>query len=99
MKTKLKQRELLETFFRAGTRVDYKKGETIVRPQDNPDGVYFLDSGFVKASSITKYGEENLLYIRGAGSVFPLIWVFTGEHRDTSYEAMAKTVLWRCSRA
>ncbi len=99
MRTVLKQREQLETFFRAHTRVDYKKGETIVRPQDDPAGVYFLDSGFVKAYSITKYGEENLLYIRGAGSVFPLIWAFTGEHKQVSYEAMAKTVLWRVSRA
>ena len=99
MRTRLKQREQLETFFRAHTRVDYKKGETIVRPQDDPAGVFFLDSGFVKAYSITKYGEENLLYVRGAGSVFPLIWAFTGEHRQVSYEAMLKTVLWRASRA
>src|SRR6056297_961105 len=96
--TQLKNRQLLETFFRAHTRVDYKKGETIVRPQDEPSGVFFLDSGFVKAYQITKYGEENLLLIRGAGSVFPLIWAFTGEHREISYEAMQKTVLWRASR-
>jgi CRP/FNR family transcriptional regulator len=96
--TQLKKRQLLETFFRAHTRVDYKKGETIVRPQDEPSGVFFLDSGFVKAYHITKYGEENLLLIRGAGSIFPLIWAFTGEHRDVSYEAMEKTVMWRVSR-
>ncbi len=96
--TQLKYRQLLETFFRAHTRVDYKKGETIVRPQDEPTGVFFLDSGFVKAYHITKYGEENLLLIRGAGSIFPLIWAFTGEHHEVSYEAMQKTVLWRASR-
>ena len=96
--TDLKKRQLLETFFRAHTRVDYKKGETIVRPQDDPSGIYFLDSGFVKAYNITKYGEENLLLIRGAGSIFPLIWAFTGEHGQVSYEAMDKTVLWRASR-
>ena len=96
--TQLKKRQLLETFFRAHTRVDYKKGETIVRPQDDPAGVFFLDSGFVKAYYITKYGEENLLLIRGAGTVFPLIWAFTGEHRDVCYEAMEKTVMWRVSR-
>lgn len=96
--TQLKKRQLLETFFRAHTRVDYKKGETIVRPQDVPSGVFFLDSGFVKAYHITKYGEENLLLIRGAGSIFPLIWAFTGEHHEVSYEAMEKTVMWRASR-
>ena len=96
--TQLKNRQLLETFFRVHTRVDYKKGETIVRPQDEPAGVFFIDSGFIKAYHITKYGEENLLLMRGAGSIFPLIWAFTGEHREVSYEAMQKTVLWRASR-
>lgn len=97
--TQLKKRQLLETFFRAHTNITYKKGETIVRPQDDPGGIYLIDNGFVKAYSITKYGEENVLLIRGAGSIFPLIWAFTGEHKQVSYEAMDKTVLWRVSKA
>jgi CRP/FNR family cyclic AMP-dependent transcriptional regulator len=96
--TQTKRRQQLETFFRAHTRVDFKKGETIVRPQDDPSGVFFLDSGHVKAYNMTKYAEENLLLLRGAGSIFPLIWAFTGEHRQVSYESMDKTVLWRVSR-
>jgi len=92
------QRELLDTFFRAHTRLQYKKGETVVRPEDDPSGVFFIEWGFIKAYIITKYGEENLLSIRGSGGVFPLIWVFTGEHHQITYQAMEPTSLWRVSK-
>lgn len=93
-----KNRELLDTFFKAHTRLQYKKGETIIRPEDDPSGIFLIEWGFIKAYSITKYGEENLLVVRGSGGVFPLIWAFTGEHRNVSYEAMEPTSLWRVSK-
>ncbi len=96
--TQTKKRLLLETFFKAHTRLQYKKGETIIRPEDDPSGVFLIEWGFVKAYALTKYGEENLLLVRGSGSVFPLIWAFTGDHGNTSYEAMEATSLWRVSR-
>jgi len=97
--THTQKRELLDTFFGAHTRLRYKKGETIVRPEDDPGGIYLIEWGFVKAYSITKYGEENLLSIRSNGVIFPLIWAFTGEHRQITYQAMDHTSLWRVSKA
>lgn len=98
-KSLAKKRELLDTFFKAHTRLQYKKGETIIRPEDDPSGVFLIEWGFIKAYSITKYGEENVLLVRSTGSLFPLIWAFTGEHRQVSYEAMEPTSLWRVSKA
>ncbi len=89
----------LDAFFRSHTRLQYKKGETIIRPEDEPSGVFLIEWGYVKAYTITKYGEENLLIARGAGSVFPMIWAFTGEHRSVTYEAMETTSLWRVSKS
>lgn len=99
MKTHNQQRDKLKALFHAHTRIQYKKGEVIIRPEDDPNGIYLIEWGFVKAYSITKYGEENLLLVRGSGSVFPLIWAFTGEHRSISYEAMEETSLWRVGKA
>lgn len=99
MITHNQQRDKLKSLFYAHTRLQYKKGEVIIRPEDEPSGVYLIEWGFVKAYSITKYGEENLLLVRGAGSIFPLIWAFTGEHRSVSYEAMEETSLWRVSKS
>lgn len=99
MATQFVKRELLDSFFKAHTRIQYKKGETIVRPEDDPSGVFLIEWGFVKAYTITKYGEENLLIVRSSGGVFPLIWAFTGDHHNVTYEAMEPTSLWRVSRA
>lgn len=99
VKTHNQQRDKMRAFFYSHTRLQYKKGEVIIRPEDEPSGIYLIEWGFVKAYSITKYGEENLMLVRGSGSVFPLIWAFTGEHRQISYEAMEETSLWRVSKS
>jgi CRP/FNR family transcriptional regulator len=92
-------REQLINFFHSGTELKYKKGESIVRAGDDPRGIYFITTGFVKAYAITKYGEENLLIVRQDGDIFPLIWAFTGLHRDITYQAMSDTTLWRVARS
>ncbi len=89
----------LITFFHSGTQLNYRKGESIVRAGDDPRGIYFITKGFVKAYAITKYGEENLLIVRKDGDLFPLIWAFTGLHRDITYQAMSDTTLWRVARS
>jgi CRP-like cAMP-binding protein len=99
MPTQHVKRELLESFFKSHTRLQYKKGEVIIRPQDPPSGVYLIEWGFVKAYTITKYGEENSLIVRSSGGIFPLIWAFTGEHRQVTYEAMEATSLWRVAKS
>lgn len=99
MHTHNQQRDKIRAFFYSHTRVQYKKGEVIIRPEDEPSGIFLIEWGFVRAYSLTKYGEENLLLVRGSGSVFPLIWAFTGEHRSISYEAMEETSLWRVGKA
>jgi CRP/FNR family transcriptional regulator len=99
MKTHDQQRDQLRSLFYSHTRLQYKKGEVIIRPEDEPSGVFLIEWGFVKAYTMTKYGEENLMLVRGSGSIFPLIWAFTGEHRNVSYEAMEETSLWRVSKA
>jgi CRP/FNR family cyclic AMP-dependent transcriptional regulator len=91
--------ELLDVFRRQGSRYTYKKGEFIIRPGEVPSGVFYIESGLVKAYDITKYGEENLLIIRREGEVFPLIWAITGQERQVIYEAIAPAAVWEITRA
>lgn len=84
--------------FGRGTKLRYNKGEFIIRPGDAPPGVFFIESGLVKAYDITKYGEENLLIIRKEHEIFPLIWAVTGAERKIIYQALSPTVVWRMSR-
>ena len=50
----------IEEWFAGGTKVSFKKGEIILRPEDKPDDVYLILDGYVKAYSLTRMGDENI---------------------------------------
>lgn len=93
-----KQNQRLVDIFKKGNRLSYSKGEYVVRPGEHNTAIYYIETGAVKAFDITKYGEENLLVIRQAAEIFPLIWAITGQERSVIYQVMADAVLWRISR-
>lgn len=90
--------EFKDLFLRHGTQLSYRKGEFIIRPGETPSGIFYIESGLVKAYDITKYGEENMLVIRRQEEVFPLIWAMTGKERSVIYEAMVPTTVRQISR-
>jgi len=90
--------EFVDLFREHGVKQTFKKGDVIIRPNETPQGVFFIYEGLVKAYDITKYNEENLLIIRKEGELFPLIWAVTGEERHVIYQALAPTTTWRLSR-
>lgn len=87
--------ELVSIFHHQGHKQTYRKSEFIIRPGEAPSGVFFIDEGLVKAYDVTKYGEENLLIIRKAHEIFPLIWGLTGQERHIIYETLAPTTTWK----
>ncbi len=93
-----KQVAALLKAFRRGTRLNYQKGEYIIRPGESPSGVFYIERGLVKAFNISKYGEENLLIIRKKNEIFPLIWTTTGQERNIIYQALSPTTAWRISK-
>lgn len=92
------QLESLVATFRRGSKFKYNKGEFIIRPGETPSGVFYIETGLVKAYDITKYGEENLLIIRKSSEIFPLIWGVTGQERNIIYQALMPTEVCRISR-
>lgn len=92
------QRQALIDLFKKGSRLEYKKGELIIREGDTPGGIYFIESGLVKAYDITRYGEENLLIIRKPREIFPIIWAVTVSEWHVMYEALVPTVVYRLQR-
>jgi CRP/FNR family transcriptional regulator len=90
--------ELVDVFSRYGVKKTYKKGAYIIRPGEQPPGVFYIIQGLVKAYDITKYGEENLLIIRKQDEIFPLIWALTGQERRVAYQALASTAVLQISR-
>lgn len=98
MLTEDRKQNALINLFHQGTRLEYGKGEFVIRPGSAPAGVFYIASGLVKAYDITKYGEENLLIIRKAGDVLGLTWAITGETRQIIYSTLAPTVLFQITR-
>jgi CRP/FNR family transcriptional regulator len=90
--------ELVDFFRKRGFKAAYQKGDFIIRPGEQPPGVFYISEGIVKAYDITRYGDENLLIIRKDHEVFPLIWAMTGQERNIIYCALAKTTTLRVSR-
>ena len=93
------QHKALVDAFQKGSPLTYKKGEFIIRPGDTPSGVFYIHEGLVKAYDITKYGEENLLIIRKANEIFPLIWSITGQGRHIIYQALSDAKVFRLEQS
>jgi len=93
-----KQIDALVELFRSGNRLSYKKGEFVIRPGQAPTGVFYIETGLVKAYDISKYGEENLLIIRKEHEIFPLIWAVAGKERHIIYETLSHATLYQISR-
>ena len=92
------KQEFRDLFLENGALLTYRKGEFIIRPGETPSGIFYIESGLVKAYDITKYGEENMLIIRRPEEVFPLIWAVTGQERSVIYEALVPTTVRLISR-
>lgn len=92
------EQQLIIDFFHTGTRLEYRKGDYIVGPEEDPRGVFYIESGIVKSYDITKYGDENLLIVRKEGEIIGLTWAVTGEPKHIINAAIAPTIVWLVSR-
>lgn len=91
--------ENIDTHFSDGVLSKFLKGETIISGLDEPKSVYLIKSGFVKAFTVTKAGQENLLLIHDRGEFIPLSWALDGTHTEgLFYEAMSDVTVLRTSK-
>ena len=85
---------MFENFFlENGTKSEYKPGDVIVDCGQTPTHVYFLESGYVKASVLTTRGNEHLLIFYKAGEIFPARWAFTRIKGSAFYTAVTPIVV------
>jgi CRP/FNR family cyclic AMP-dependent transcriptional regulator len=91
--------EEVDTYFSEGRILKYSKGDTIINGLDEPHGVFFIKEGFVKAYTITKAGQENLLLVHDTGEFIPLIWALDGSHSEgLYYEAMSDVTVLKTTK-
>ena len=76
----------------------YKKGEIILRPEDKPQGVYYIKEGFVKLSTILENGKELTLNIHKPGTYFPMMWAIGGISNSYYFQAQVTTLIHRAPK-
>lgn len=87
----------LINFFKSGKERKYSTGELVLRGEE-PSGVFYIDSGFIKVYSISDEGDKYIHIIYKAGEVFPLIWALKDIRRRIFYEAASVLRVWEAPK-
>ncbi len=91
--------ESIIAHFNEGSFKQFSKGDILVQGDEKPSCVYFIESGYVKAYSISQLGQENLLLIHGANEIMPLPWALDGPQKiGVFYEAMSDVNVLQTSK-
>ncbi|MCL4418167.1 MAG: Crp/Fnr family transcriptional regulator [Actinobacteria bacterium] len=88
----------IDKFFKQFKNQTYRKGEILIRPDDDPTGIFYLTKGYVKEYAITKKGDEIMLNIFRPISYFPMSWAINNTPNEHFYEAMTELSVWKAPR-
>lgn len=88
----------IDRFFAQFKLLHYKKGETFLRADDPPPGVFCIKSGYTKLCSISEDGEELTLIIFAPGTCFPLSWAINNTPNAYNLETMTDVEIWRAPK-
>jgi len=97
-KTNIQAARLVEEFFGMYVPIVYKKGEPILRAEDQPFGVYYLQSGYIRQYLLSSLGEIFVVHIYMPGSFFPLCWILNNIPNIYHFEAVTPVVLSRAPK-
>jgi CRP-like cAMP-binding protein len=78
----------LSGLFRGGAKHRAHKGQILVSPDEQPSGVYYLQTGYVKTYDITAQGDKRFIALTRRDEIFPLYWALDGDQIFFFYESM-----------
>lgn len=87
-----------ETFYEQFITRNYKKGEMLIRADDDPQGIFCLTKGYVRQYTISKTGFELTLHILKPVSYFPMVWAINGTPNVYYFEALTPVDVGRAPR-
>jgi CRP/FNR family cyclic AMP-dependent transcriptional regulator len=97
MVTKDRVREF-EAFYKQFATRTYKRGEILIRADDDPQGIFCLTKGYVRQFTISKAGFELTLHILKPISFFPMVWAINGTPNVYNFEALTPVEVKRAPR-
>lgn len=90
--------EEFKTFYKQFITRNYKKGEMLIRADDDPQGIFCLTKGYVRQYTISKTGLELTLHILKPTSYFPMVWAINGTPNVYFFEALTSIEVGRAPR-
>lgn len=88
----------IESFYEQYIIRDYKKGEMLIRADDDPQGIFSLKEGYVRQYTISKTGFELTLHILKPITYFPIVWAINGTPNVYNFEALTPVKVGRAAR-
>ncbi len=85
----------LQDFFEKYPVLEYKKGQTIFRADETPQGVYIIKKGYTRAYKISEKGEELTLMTFKQNEIFPISLAINNRWNEYFCESITDTSLWR----
>ncbi|MBI2034291.1 MAG: Crp/Fnr family transcriptional regulator [Candidatus Levybacteria bacterium] len=90
--------EKIDAFFTKHKYQTYKKGEILVRADDDPAGIFYLKDGIVKEYAISEKGEELVVNLFKPPSFFPMSWAINDTPNTFYFEAVTVANLFRAPK-
>lgn len=87
-----------ENFYKHFKTRLYKKGETLIRADDDPQGIFYLNKGYIRQYTISNLGTELTLHILKPPSYFPMVWAINGTPNVYYFEALTPVEVGRAPR-
>lgn len=87
--------QILAKFSAGFKELNYRKGDIVIRGDDDPTGVYLIKSGTVKMSSIDEDGTEMAVNIYKTGTYFPMTWAIGEIGNIYNYQTLSASKLVR----
>lgn len=87
-----------DTFYKQFKTRTYKKGETLIRADDDPQGIFCLTKGYIRQYTISATGTELTLHILKPNAYFPMVWAINGTPNVYYFEALTPVEVGRAPR-
>lgn len=94
----LNPEEKLKAFFKQSKPLLYKKGEVILRGDEIPSGIFFLNRGYVKNYSFSENGDEFTFIIYRKNDFFPMAWTFNDTRKPYFIETITPCIIHKKNR-
>ncbi len=88
----------IDSFFAKFKPLRFRKREIILGAEEEPDGVFFIKSGYVRSYSISEEGREFTLNIYKQGTYFPAPWALADVPNTYFFEAMTPVELTKAPK-